>query len=131
MKYAGSLLGFKHNDQTKEFISKTNKNAIRSSDLRLRIATTLSKGVIIFVKNSETGETKSFVSIRQASEFIQIQFSYLAKQLNKNKFYLGRGFFVYSSSENLEDIFKSEAYISAIAKINKKASLKKFSEYKK
>lgn len=67
-------------------ISKTNKNAIRSSDLRLRIATTLSKGVTIFVKNSETGETKSFVSVRQTSEFIQIQFSYLTKQLKKINF---------------------------------------------
>ena len=54
------LLDFKHSDLTKQLIGKTNKNAVRSDKTRLKIATTLSKSITIFVKNNDTGEIEIF-----------------------------------------------------------------------
>ena len=113
---AGSLKGFKHSEATKKLISETNKNCIVSEETRLKIAETLSKGVKIIVRDNEDGKIQSFVSIRQAAIFLGIQPSYVAKQLRENSFYLGKGFLVYSSNTTLEEVLKSEGYLSAIAK---------------
>ena len=118
LKTAGSLKGFKHSEATKRLISETNKNSIVLEEVRLKIAETLSKGVRILVRNNEDGEVQSFVSIRQAAKFIGVQPSHVAKQLREDNFYLGRGYFVYSSKTILKDILKSESYLSAIAKGN-------------
>ena len=118
LKTAGSLKGFKHSEATERLISETNKNSIVLEEVRLKIAETLSKGVRILVRNNEDGEVQSFVSIRQAAKFIGVQPSHVAKQLREDNFYLGRGYFVYSSKTILEDILKSESYLSAIAKGN-------------
>lgn len=58
-------------------------------------------------------ESSSFISMRKAAEFIGIHHSYLAKSMEKNKFYLGRGFLVYKSFTSLEDIYSSEEYKEA------------------
>lgn len=90
-------------------------NTIISQETRLKIATTILKGESTLVMNNITGEIKSFVSSRKAAEFIGIHQSYLAKSFVKNKFYLGRGFLVYKSSTDFEEIINCEAYKEAIA----------------
>ena len=70
---------------------------------------------------NNNGHSSSFISIRKAAEFIGVRrsylpkdgwgrYSYLAKSIINNKFYLGRGFLVYKSFTSLEDIYSSEAY---------------------
>ena len=62
------------------------------------------------VINRVTGESKSFISGIKAAVFIGIYQRAVAKYISKQNFYLGRGFFVYISFSNLDDIYASEAY---------------------
>ncbi|KAH9865936.1 hypothetical protein IAQ61_008524 [Plenodomus lingam] len=106
LKIAGSFRGFKHSNDTKMIMSLKKKDNIISDEIRLKIATTLSKGVNIIVKNHATGEISSFISIRKAAEFIGIHHSYLAKTLNLKEFYSSNEFLVYKSSTPLDTIEK-------------------------
>ena len=114
LKIAGSLRGFKHSEATKEIMSLIKKNNIISDETRLKIATTLSKGEYVMVKNNETGEILSFLSIRKAAEFIVIHPSYLAKTLKLSTFYSNCEFLVYKSSTPLENILNDETYKKTI-----------------
>ena len=106
LKIAGSFRGFKHSTDTKRIMSLKKKDNIISDEIRLKIATTLSKGVNIIVKNYVTDEIWSFISIRKAAEFIGIHHSYLAKTLNLKEFYSNSEFLVYRSSTPLDTIEK-------------------------
>lgn len=110
LKIAGSFRGFKHSYDTKKVMSLKKMDNIISDVTRLKIATTLSKGVSIIVKNHVTGEILSFISIRKAAEFIDIHHSYLAKTLSLDEFYSNSEFLVYKSSTPLESILNKEEY---------------------
>jgi len=83
---------------------------VLSDVTRLKIATTLSKGVSVIVKNHVTGQILSFISVRKAAEFIGIHHSYLAKTLNLNEFYSNSEFLIYKSSTPLESILDNKEY---------------------
>jgi len=106
LKIAGSFRGFKHSTDTKIIMSLKKKDNIISDEIRLKIATTLSKGVNIIVKNYVKEEIWSFISIRKAAESIGIHHSYLAKTLNLKGFYSNSEFIVYRSSTSLDTIEK-------------------------
>lgn len=104
LKVAGSLRGFKHSETTKERLRVLNMGRIFSEKIRDKIRLGLFKGIKIMVKILKTGETKSFLSIRQAVKFMGIYPGYVSGQLKENKFYLGKEFLVYSSANSEEDI---------------------------
>ena len=114
LRIAGSLRGFKHSDVTKERMSLVRKNSILLEETKLKIAATLSKGERILVKDLEKDVVLSFLSLRKAAEFIDIHTSYLSKTMKESGFYSSSQFFVYKSSNNLEDILKGEAYKKTI-----------------
>jgi hypothetical protein len=96
LKTAGSLTGFKHSMATRELMSIKKMNSTLSPEARLKIA------------NLETGEILSFVSIRKAAEYIGVHHSLLAKYIKLNKFYLGKGYLVYLSSNTADEILNIE-----------------------
>lgn len=110
LKIAGSFRGFKHSDATKKVMSLKKMDNVLSDVTRLKIATTLSKGVSVIVKNHVTGQILSFISVRKAAEFIGIHHSYLAKTLNLNEFYSNSEFLIYKSSTPLESILDNKEY---------------------
>jgi hypothetical protein len=79
LKYAGSSYGFKwgkHSEVTKlKLSSNWQAHPVK-------------------VINNKTGEIKLFTSIRQAAKFIGISYSYITGCLRKNKFYIGRGYYI-------------------------------------
>jgi NUMOD1 domain len=50
------------------------------------------------VKNCKTGEVILFTSIRKAAKFIGIHHSYIAKCLNKNSIFIGKGYNIVKSN---------------------------------
>lgn len=116
LKTTGSLKGFKHSQATIERMRKIKKesNRIYTQGERLRQVNSLLKGESTIVINRVTGESKSFISGREAAVFIGINQSTLAKYTSKQNFYLGRGFLVYKSFSDLGGICASEAYKTAI-----------------
>ena len=72
-------------------------NSTVSKETRLKIAIALSKGDNTIVKNIVTEDILSFVSIREAAEYIGIHHSLIAKSIKSQKFYLGRDYLVYKS----------------------------------
>jgi len=84
----------------------------------LKQVTSLLKGETIIVVNNIPGENETFVSLRKAAEYLGINQSYLAKSIKEQKFYFGKGFLVYKSLTNLEEIIESEAYKEAVTKGN-------------
>ena len=97
LKQAGSLTGFKHSEAAKELMSINKLNSTVSKETRLKIAVALSKGDNTMVKNIVTEDILSFVSIREAAEYIGIHHSLIAKSIKSKKFYLGRYYLVYKS----------------------------------
>lgn len=71
---------------------------LNTEEEKIKQIKSLLKGVSTIVINITTGECKSFVSGREAAKFIGVNQSLIAKYINKQNFYLGRGFFVYKSS---------------------------------
>lgn len=114
LKFAGSRLGLIHSQISKDLMKKnsTLRGKIISPDIIAKRITTRSNGELTIVLNND-GSSSSFISMRKAAEFIGIHHSYLAKSMEKNKFYLGRGFLVYKSFTSLEDIYSSEEYKEA------------------
>jgi len=108
LKTAGSLTGFKHSMATRELMSIKKMNSTLSPEARLKIAMAINKGVFTLVNNLETGEILSFVSIRKAAEYIGVHHSLLAKYIKLNKFYLGKGYLVYLSSNTADEILNIE-----------------------
>jgi hypothetical protein len=108
LKKAGSLVGFKHSVATRELMSMKKMNNSLSEEARLKIAIAINKGVYTLIYNLETGEIVSFVSIRKAAEFIKVHHSLLAKFIQLNKFYSGKGYLVYRSSITADEIFNME-----------------------
>lgn len=82
LKYARSSYGFKH---SKKIIEK-----IRIANIGCKH----SKAYSVTVINNKTGEVKLFTSIRQAAKFIGIHYSSIIICLRKNKFYIGKGYFI-------------------------------------
>lgn len=113
LKKAGSLLGFKHSEASKELMSEAHKNLIVLEETKLKISVNSPRSQSTIVIDNSTGEIVSFASVRKAAEFIGIHTSYLAKSLNKLNFYLGRGFLVHKSNVHYSDIINSKAYINA------------------
>lgn len=89
-------------------------NSTVSKETRLKIATALSKGDNTIVKNIDTKDRISFVSIRKAAEYIGIHPSSIAKSIKLNKFYIGRGYLIYKSYTTEEEILNSEVYKEAV-----------------
>lgn len=85
LKKAGSLTGFKHSEATKELMSINKLNSTVSEETRLKIATALSKGNNTIVKNIETKEILSFLSIRKVANYVGIPLSTIAKSINWNR----------------------------------------------
>lgn len=118
LKYARSLKGFKHSETTIERMReiKINNKRIRTEEEILKQVNSLLKGVYTIVKDMDSNEITNFVSGREAAKFIGMHQSGLAKYINKQNFYLGRGFLVYKSDHSYEEIIKSEAYQKALLK---------------
>lgn len=109
-------------------MSSKKMNSIVTDETKLKIATTISDGNYILVKNIETGVITSFISIRKAADFIGIHPSYLAKSIKLSRFYSNNVFLVYNSSTLLEEILADEKYKKTITDGNKS---KKHSEASK
>jgi hypothetical protein len=114
LKKAGSLTGFKHSEATKELMSINKLNSTVSKETRLKIAIALAKGDNTIVKNIDTKDILSFVSIRKAAEYIGIHQSFIAKSIKLNKFYIGKGYLIYKSYTIEEEILNSEVYKEAV-----------------
>ena len=114
LKKAGSLLGFKHSEASKEMMRLAHKNLIVSEETKLKISLGSPKSQSTLVVDNNTGEIFTFTSIRKAAKFIGVHTSYLAKSLGKLNFYLGRGYLVHRSDVLYSEIINSKAYIEAI-----------------
>lgn len=77
---AGSSLGFKHSPET----------LLKFKHRKLSL-----QAQAVVVKDNYTSETIKFLSIRKASNFINIDRSYVSKCLRKNKFYKNNNFTVH------------------------------------
>ena len=108
LKIAGSLTGFKHSIASRELMSMKKMNNTLSPEARLKIAMAINKGVFTLVHNLETGEIDSFVSIRKAAEFIGVHHSLIAKFIQLNKYYSGKGYLVHLSSTTADEILNIE-----------------------
>lgn len=73
LKVAGSSFGFKHSEVTK-----------------FKIAANNAKAKSVIVTNNKTGEVKSFISIRRAAKFVNIDYSYLVKIIKTHEIYIGK-----------------------------------------
>lgn len=91
LKVARSLAGFKHSAASIERISLAKIGHPRDEATKLRLSANTQAHAIIATEIS-TGETEVFTSIRKAAEFISIHPSYLAKCLNENNIYTGKGY---------------------------------------
>ena len=80
------MTGFKHSEAAKELMSINKLNSTVSKETRLKIAIALSKGDNTMVKNIVTEDILSFVSIREAAEYIGIHQSSIAKSIKSKKF---------------------------------------------
>lgn len=94
----GSFKGFKHSSVTKKTMSMKKLKSVVQEEIKLKIATTQSKGVQIKVYNRETGEISSFVSIRKAAGFIDVHTSYVAKSIKLHDYYSSDKFLIYKST---------------------------------
>lgn len=66
------------------------------------------------VKNIDTKDTESFVSIRCAAEYVGKPHSSIAKSIQLNKFYMDKEYLIHKSSITEDEIFNSEAYKEAV-----------------
>ncbi len=112
------LTGFKHSEATKELMSINKLNSTVSKETILKIAIALSAtagvGDNIIVKNIDTNDTESFVSIRCAAEYVGKPQSSIAKSIQLNNFYLDKEYLIYKSYSTEEEIFNSEVYKEAV-----------------
>jgi NUMOD1 domain len=92
LKTAGSLLGFKHNNNTIEILRNSKLGFKRSETAKLAIAAGNNKSQSVFVVNNNTGEKKEFSSIRKAAKFIGLHQSYIAKSIRLNNKYIGKNY---------------------------------------
>lgn len=115
LKTAGSLLGFKHSEATRELMKLKHKSRDKqmSNESRIKLITSRQNGESIIVVNQNTDESLSFLTVTEAAKFIGINRSFLFKSIKDKKFYLGRGFLIYRSFTPLQDIISSEAYLAA------------------
>lgn len=102
LKVARSLLGFKHSPESLELMRKIikEKGSSATPESRLKQVTSLLKGETTIVVNNLTafrpktrslglgrgGENKTFMSLRKAAEFLDINKSYLAKSKKNRNF---------------------------------------------
>lgn len=85
-----------------------------SNETKLKLVEINPDSQSTIIKDNKTGEILLFPSIRKAAEHVGIHHSYLAKQIIKNKFYLGNGFTVHNSTVNHDEIINSELYKKAL-----------------
>jgi hypothetical protein len=113
LKKAGSLLGFRHSEASRELMREAHKDRIVSEETKLKLAESSPKAQSTLVIDNNTGVIVSFTSARKAAEFIGVHHSHIAKSLGKFNFYLGRGFLVHKSDFPYSEIINSKAYIEA------------------
>jgi hypothetical protein len=94
LKFAGSRLGCKHNTLSKQRISAAKLGKPCSEITKLKLSINSSRSVNLIVKNERTGVTNSFISIKAAADFINIHPSGISRNLTKNNYYRGKGYFV-------------------------------------
>lgn len=93
LKFARSLIGFKHSIISIKKISKAKLGLPRNEVTKLKLSSNI-QAHALKVTNTNTKEVKLFASIRKAAQFISIHHSYLAKCLRNKNVYIGRGFSV-------------------------------------
>jgi GIY-YIG catalytic domain/NUMOD1 domain len=93
LKFARSLIGFKHNIKTLERMRIVKLGRKHNEATKLKLSANLQAHPITAI-NNETGESKEFTSIRQTAKFIGIHHSYISKCLKINKFYKGKGYYI-------------------------------------
>jgi len=114
LKKAGSLVGFKHSEASRELMKKSHMGRVISEETKLKLATSSLKAQATIVINEATGEILTFTSTRKAAEYIGIHHSYISKSLDEVKFYLGKGFIVHKANISYSDIISSTAYGEAL-----------------
>src|SRR6188474_1037677 len=82
LKKAGFLTGFKHSEATKELMSINKLNSTVSEETRLKIDIDFNKVNNTIVKNIDTKEILSFLSIRKVANYVGIPLSTIAKSIN-------------------------------------------------
>jgi len=93
LKVAGSLHGFKQRIDSIERTRIANLGRKHNEATKLKLSAN-SKAHPITAMNNKTSEIKLFTSIRQTAIFIGINHSYLSRCLAKNKFYIGKGYYI-------------------------------------
>jgi group I intron endonuclease len=76
LKIAGSLLGFRHSEATKELMREARKNRIVSEETKLKLAESSPNAQSTMVIDNNTGAVVSFTSARKAAESIGIHHSH-------------------------------------------------------
>lgn len=92
LKFAGSLMGFKHSKEAIERMRLTRSGKFVSEATKLKIAINHAKAYSLKVTDINTGNIKIFTSIRSTAKFIGIHYSYLATCLKVKNIYIGRGY---------------------------------------
>ena len=92
LKFAGSLMGFKHSKEAIERMCFTRSGKFVSEATKLKIAINSVRAHSLKVINISTGDVKIFTSIRSTAKFISVHHSYLAKYLKRNNLYVGKGY---------------------------------------
>nr|YP_010303541.1 GIY endonuclease [Purpureocillium takamizusanense]UNI92570.1 GIY endonuclease [Purpureocillium takamizusanense] len=93
LKVAGSLLGFKHSELSKERIRMANLGRSVSEETRMKLYAN-TQAFAVRVENINTKEIMHFPSIRRAGNYTNINYSYIAQCLAQKGFYQGKGFYI-------------------------------------
>lgn len=92
MKNAGSLLGFKHSEESIKRMSIRRLGKYVSEATKLKIAASSDKACSLRVTNINTGDVKIFTSIRSTAKFMDMHYSYLSKCIKVKNLYVGKGY---------------------------------------
>jgi len=93
-KTAGSMLGFKHSEESIKLMRAAFLGRKHTEDSKLKIAAGNPKAYHVTVTNISTSQITEFISIRKASKFIGKNHSYIAKCLKNHGFYSNKFFTV-------------------------------------
>jgi hypothetical protein len=93
LKVARSLLGFRHNDLTKERMSATRLGKSHSSETKLKLHAN-SQAFPVKVENIKNKDVIYYPSIRRASIYTKVNHTYITRCLNNKGFYKGRGYYI-------------------------------------
>jgi len=88
-RISAALLGRKFTPETLKAMSEAALGRKASEETKLKLALNNNKRQIVILTNLETGESKEFLFVKQAAEFLETSHTQVRNYYNKNKPYKG------------------------------------------